>query len=112
MAAKRLPSNDGEQDFGFLSSNDHAELADAGDTAPPAETFETFVAPIATPVSHVEQPSVTNAPQASVDAPVTTPTRGTYQPTGTSSAPEIAETPAPSTDHVSRRLLVGVAGMP
>ena len=110
VAAKRLPSNDGEQDFGFLSSNDHAELADAGDTAPPAETFETFVAPIATPMSHVEQPSVTNAPQASVETPVTTPTRGTYQPTGTSSAPDIAETPARSTDHVSRRLLVGVAG--
>lgn len=110
VAAKRLPPNDGQQDFGFLRADENAELADAGVTGPGVETFETLIAPIATPESNVGQPSVTNAPQAAVDAPIASPAQDTHQPTSTSSAPDIAETPAPSTDRVSRRLLIGVAG--
>ena len=110
VTAQRLPPNDSQKDFGFLSSDDNAELADAAAIGPGAESFETLIAPIATPESNVGQPSLTDAPHAAVDAPVASPGRDTHQPTSISSAPDIAETPVPSTDHVSRRLFVGVSG--
>lgn len=107
MTAKKSPSNDGEQNFGFLSSDDQTESTDNGLQA---ETFETFSAPVATPERAVEQPATTNTLQDSVDAPVAPPATGTHRATRNSSAPDIAQLPATSTDHVSRKLFVGVAG--
>jgi hypothetical protein len=110
VSAKRPPSNDGEHNFGFLSSDDDAGLTDGGDTGPRREPFETFTAPAAAPECDAEQPAAPNTPQDSVDAPVTPLETGTHRPTNTSSAPDITEISGPCTDHVSRRLFVGLAG--
>lgn len=110
VAAKRLPPNDGEQNFAFLSSDDHAELTDARFDEPRAETAETFMFPVATPDSDVEQLAVNSPPQVAIDVPVVSAARDTPLPTPTLFVPDIAALPAPSTGYVSGKLFVGVVG--
>jgi len=110
VAVKRLPSNDGEQDFGFLRADNIAELTDAGDAGPQLEISESFIAPRATPESDVEQPPATNTPRETIETPVASLASGPHRQTSTASAPGFTEIPAPSTDPVSRKLFVGIAG--
>ncbi len=83
MAAKRVPTNDGPQDFGFLSSDADAEVTDGGN---PAETQEAFAPPVASPAS------------------------GGCQPADKATAPDVAETSAAATVPVSHKLVVALAG--
>ncbi len=86
MAEKPLPSSDGEQKFGFLNSVDNAYATDTGVMELRANQCETSIGPGAAPAS------------------------GRRQPTGATIVPNIGETSAPSTEHVSRKLFTGVAG--
>jgi len=86
VAAKPLPLSDDEQNFGFLTSVDNADATDTGDMELQAKRRGTSIARDATP--------------ASVG----------LQATWAVTMPDIVQTAAPSTDHVSRKLFVGVAG--
>ena len=108
--AKKLPLNDGVQDFGFLSLGDHVELTDARDTGPEAEKFESIGAPAVTPENDAEQPAAMSTSQANGDAAVASSTKFRHRPSSTSGSPGIVETSASSPDHVSRKLFVGIAG--
>lgn len=110
VAAKKRPSNGGEQDFGFLSSDDNAELNDSGDTGPRAGNFETNTAPRAAPESDVERPPMTNTQQETIDTPVASPVRDRHRPASNASAPGVAEPPALSADLVSRKWFTGIVG--
>ena len=116
MAAKRLPAGDGEQDFGFLSSDTDADRTDGEDAEIRAETSETPIAQAAIPASDDSQLSVTNVTPDTANPGFTSnsacaPSTGdSLQPTCPASAPSFAVPPALSTDHVSRKLFVGVAG--
>ncbi len=124
MAAKRLSPNDGEKDFGFLSADAAADMADAdvidaGEAGLRAETFEMCITPVAVPAGVDFQPPAAAeiAPDITPDitpdiasSPTASAVSEARESAGSVSAPQIAAAPASSSDHVSRKLLVGVAG--
>ena len=110
MAKKRLPPNDGEQNFAFLSPDDHTEFSEAQFEEPKWETAETVVSHVATPDNDVEQPAVRTTPQVAIGVSAVSTGTDTPRAAPTLSVPDIAAPPASSTGYVSRKLFVGAAG--
>ena len=110
MAEKRLPSNDGERDFEFLSSGGDAEVTDAGDAGLRGEPHRMPIVPVTIEDSSGDPSAEAMVPLESDVAPLASPAGGGCQASGTTSAPNIAVNFVPATDHVSRKLFVGVTG--
>lgn len=115
MAAKRFPQNDSEKDFGFLSADRAADVADTDMTDPGeaglrAKTLKTSIAPVAVPASVDFQASAATSAPEIANAPASSPPSESRESAGSVSSPHIATVPDSSSDRVSRKLFVGVAG--
>ena len=126
-------SADVESDGVDAAVND-ADITDVGEAGLRAETIKTSIAPVADlasvdlqPLAATSAPDIADSPTAlpTSDAcelagsvptqdvaniPAASPASNGRESAGAGSAPHIVAAPALSTDHVSRRLLVGVAG--